>query len=84
MKKEYIKPCLEIEVYSLDAAIAAGCTNIISLGPEMMDKTACDEYKGGFGEWSLRTAEAEEVTTPFYPGACSCEYTSGGITYVTS
>lgn len=86
MKKEYTKPCVEIEVYQLDAAIATTCGNKINLGPEHPGYETCDEYKDGFGgstEWTLRSGG----NTPFYQNGdahCDCYYTSGAKGYFTS
>ena len=86
MKKIYEKPLIEIEAYQLDAAIAANCGNIVSLGPEAPGKTTCNEFKDAFGEdddWGTFSVR----NTPFYAdGAanCDCYYTSGGEGYFTS
>ena len=92
MKKEYSKPTLEVEVYQLNAALAAGCENLVSFGPGADGKRVCDEYKdafevqsiGGMGGLGIMSTTGN---TPFYgDGAadCDCYYTSGGVVYVTS
>lgn len=91
MKKSYAKPTIEIEVYELNAAIAANCGNVITLGPGIpgsAEYVQCDEFKNsGFlnilPEYGLNSTG----TTPFYSdGAknCDCYYTSGGKGYFTS
>lgn len=89
MKKQYVKPYVEVEVYELDAAIAANCGQIISLGPEAPGKTTCEEFEGAFDVFSLRPYASTNSAggTPFYDdGAahCDCYYSSGGGTYFTS
>ncbi|MBQ8856523.1 MAG: hypothetical protein IJ024_00110 [Lachnospiraceae bacterium] len=85
MKKVYSKPLLEIEVYKLNADIAANCASHVSLGPEAPGKTVCDEFKDAFevSSYGMRAAGG----TPFYEdGAanCDCYYSSGGGLYFTS
>ena len=88
MKKEYMKPHVEVEVYELDAAIAANCGQVISLGPEAPGKDICDDYEGAFGEYSFRpNSKARSGGTPFYDdrsAGCDCYYTSGSNNYFTS
>ena len=88
MKKEYMKPYVEVEVYELDAAIAANCGQVISLGPEAPGKTTCDEFKDAFEVFALRPyASTRSGGTPFYTdGAahCDCYYSSGSGNYFTS
>ena len=82
MKKVYKKPMLELEVYELNANIAANCGKEISFGPEAPGKTTCDEFKDAWDVFSARSGG-----TPFYEdGAanCDCYYSSGGGIYFTS
>ena len=90
MKKQYSKPSLEVEVYQLNAALAAGCTTYVNMGPGTVDGVypMCSDYEGSMGdgeiEWSMRPRGG---TTPFYDDQnqyCSCYYTSGGQILVTS
>lgn len=85
MKKIYEAPRLEIEVYELNAAIAANCQTKISMGPAYGSYTACDEFDfGGFG------VMAASYDTSFYKledhggNVCTCYYASGGEGYFTS
>ena len=64
MKKEYMKPYVEVEVYELDAAIAANCGQVISLGPEAPGKEICKEFEGAFDVISLG---------PEAPGKTTCD-----------
>ena len=88
MKKEYMKPQLEIEIYQLNAAIAANCTNVITLGPEAPGKVTCDEFKTGYGDETTPWGLLREAVTPFYNDGslakCDCYYSSGGNGYFTS
>lgn len=87
MRKTYMKPVAEIEVYKLDAAIASNCGDTVSLGPEAPGKTVCDEFKDAFEVFSLPGNARSTGGTPFYAdGAanCDCYYSSGGGNYFTS
>ena len=90
MKKNYIKPLIEIETYELSGAIAYNCTNVITLGPGIPgseEYQQCDEF-GGSGFLSLIPGvTVQSNDKPFYSdGAahCDCYYTSGGQGYFTS
>ena len=87
MRKTYMKPVAEIEVYKLDAAIASTCGDTVSLGPEAPGKTVCDEFRDAFEVYSLPGKARSTAGTPFYAdGAanCDCYYSSGGGLYFTS
>ena len=89
MKKEYMNPYVEVEVYELDAAIAANCGQVISLGPEAPGKEICKEFEGAFDVFSLRPnlSTASTGGTPFYNDGsahCDCYYSSGSGNYFTS
>ena len=65
MRKTYMKPMAEIEVYKLDAAIATNCGETVSLGPEAPGHTICDEFKDAFEVFSLPgNARAAAAGTP--------------------
>lgn len=88
MKKLYTKPQIEIEVYQLDAAIAANCGVIISMGPGAPGVNACKEFGDS---WVVTGMDGQVGTnaanTPFYADGsanCDCYYTSGGNGYFTS
>ena len=88
MKKEYMKPHVEVEVYELDAAIAANCGQVISLGPEAPGKETCEEFKDAFEVFSFRPdSKARSSGNAFYADGsayCDCYYTSGSNNYFTS
>lgn len=81
MKKEYLKPTIEVETYTLDASIAANCRTIISMGPgdPFTGKEVCDEFGGSMGNFSINTTPGS-----FYQNSCACYYSAGGQGYFTS
>lgn len=84
MKKEYIKPYVEVEVYMLDAAIALNCDPIVNLGPQALDIAPCEYFKDKFEPDAISTFSLEK---PFYADGsanCDCYYQSGGKGYFTS
>lgn len=81
MKARYIKPTIEFEEYELNASIATGCQEIVSLGPgdEILGFITCSEYDQPLPpapQSMFRSKEPEEVN--FYENSCSC-YLSAGI-----
>ena len=89
MKKVYAKPHVEVEVYQVDAAIAANCTLIINVGPGSQTLDQCSDYEGSFDMNSFKNPISTfSVTgTPFYENrdaGCDCYYTSGDRGYFTS
>ena len=84
MKKTYMKPYVEVEVYMLDAAIALNCSPVVTLGPEAAGKDTCKEFKDAFDTGSISTFS---VKKPFYADGsanCNCYYSSADSTYFTS
>lgn len=79
MKKDYIKPIIEIEEFELNAAIAAGCANIVTLGPGDQEHQTCTEY--GDGEGLLRNRSS---SNPFYEDSCTCYLSAPGGPLATS
>lgn len=86
MKKEYQKPVIEFEVYSMDEAIAANCTDKVGFGPGDYTNYVCDGFEKDDFEVALYSLRSSG--TSFYNGengpACSCYYSSGGEGYFTS
>lgn len=81
MKKAYQKPCMEMELYALDASIASNCSNTVTLGPALGEHSACKEYD--FGSFSMVRPYSER--TSFYDDyTCTCYYTAGGDGLFTS
>lgn len=84
MKKAYQKPCMEMELYALDASIASNCNNIMNMGPGSSDGShqMCSDWGGMFPNSRIRPYSAG---TSFYEDhVCSCYYTAGGEGYFTS
>lgn len=79
MKKDYIKPVIEIEEFELNAAIAAGCTTIVNLGPGDTTHETCDKYSGG-EDLNPKGRSA----TNFYETTCTCYLSSVGGSLATS
>lgn len=76
MKKGYVKPTIEIEEFTINTAIAAGCASIISFGPGVYGYETCKEY---IQEFSLaRTANN------FYEKNCNCYVNASGGALMTS
>lgn len=88
MKKVYMKPYIEVEVYALDAAIAANCGQIVSMGPEAPGYKTCDEFKDAFEMFVLNPSISTFSTEkPFYAdgsAGCTCYHTSADSSYFTS
>lgn len=81
MKKDYIKPIIEIEEFELNAAIAAGCDYHVNLGPGDSTHEMCSYFKDY--EWLGEGVRAVSEG-PFYDGSCSCYLSSGGVALLTS
>lgn len=76
MKRSYVAPTLEIELYELDQAIASNCGIVVKQGPAMGDHPECEGYVDPWGGLSLMSAPPHNVN--FYEDTnCDC-YTSGG------
>lgn len=84
MKKKYMAPAFELELYKLDKSIASNCQTVVNSGPEAPGHEVCSDFEdmftlGFFGDASLQNI----YNIQFYddaPGtgtACDC-YTTGG------
>lgn len=79
MKRAYVAPTLEVEIYQLDQAIASNCSIVVDSGPAMGSHRACDDFidpfsvaPGGMSVMSL------PYNVQFYEDTeCDC-YTTGG------
>ena len=79
MKRSYVAPTLEVELYQLDQAIASNCAIVVSNGPAMGDYAPCEDFidpfsvvPGGMNVMSL------PHNVQFYEDTnCDC-YTTGG------
>ena len=74
MKRSYVAPTLEIELYELDQAIANNCGIVVSNGPAMGKYEQCADYKDPFGGLRLMSLPHN---VQFYEDTCDC-YTTGG------
>lgn len=86
MKKVYIAPALEIEVYKLDANIASNCGIVVTNGPALGEHYLCDDYEDPF---ATSAASASSYSLPhnvqFYEDTnCDCYTTGGDYGYWTS
>ena len=78
MKIVYEKPGFEIEEYELTAAIATGCSVIITMGPD----EGCPEYAQPY---AVRRSASEPTSVPFSTEySCSCYPSASGSTLMTS
>ena len=76
MKRSYVAPTLEMELYELDQAIASNCGIIVKPGPAMEHHQECEGYVDPWGGLSLMSAPPHNVN--FYEDTnCDC-YTTGG------
>ncbi|MCD8382725.1 MAG: hypothetical protein LUC30_07415 [Clostridiales bacterium] len=85
MKKAYIAPALEVELFQLNTAIASGCTTTVDFGPDpsQNDGGKTCEY---FGD-PFAVSAAADGPIVFYESdssTCDCYYSSGDMNYVTS
>lgn len=84
MMKVYEKPSIEFEAYELNATIASGCVDKVSLGPAAPGYEVCDEYK----EIPMPTVSLfsayQPGDAPFYDESCTCDLSSQGRNLFTS
>lgn len=82
MKKAYSKPLVDVETYSLSAAIASNCSIVVHNGPALGDRQQCDDYEDPFAVDSENTfSPMAEHNVSFYEDNCDCYYSSGGQGY---
>lgn len=86
MKKVYVAPTLEIELYELDASIASNCSMVVDMGPEAPDaKKVCDSYYEKTGEERGISANSLPYNVQFWSEeSCDCYYSAGGKGCFTS
>lgn len=79
MKKLYIKPSVEVDIYSLDTSIASNCGIVVHNGPAMENHEQCSDYGDPFAGAGASIMSNEPVhNVQFYEDTnCDC-YTSGG------
>lgn len=86
MKRMYIKPSVEVDIYSLDTSIASHCGIVVSNGPAMGNHKPCDDYKDPFGSETASIMNNQAVyNVQFYEDTnCDCYTTGGDYGYWTS
>ncbi|MCD7754153.1 MAG: hypothetical protein LUH41_06395 [Clostridiales bacterium] len=89
MKRPYVAPQLQVEVYELSTSIAQNCDYKVNNGPAIYSpghyhqETACSDYAALTGENAISTASESNVN--FYDsGCCDCYTTGGGNVFWTS
>ncbi|MCD8021123.1 MAG: hypothetical protein LUF92_16565 [Clostridiales bacterium] len=83
MKRPYVAPQLEVEVYELSTSIADNCGITVDNGPKMesIGETGCSSYYDTFDDDPM---PASDYNVNFYNSeVCDC-YTTGSGNYWTS
>lgn len=86
MKKVYVAPTVEIELYELNASIASNCAIVVSNGPAVGNHELCDDYDDPFA-MSVMTLDLDDTphNVQFYEDTnCDCYYSSSDYGYWTS
>lgn len=80
MKKAYEAPEVEIELYELDASVAATCQQKPTYGPDEM----CEGFEGG--DFEVASRSSQKGATVFYETdkSCDCYYSASGGIYFNS
>lgn len=82
MKKTYVAPNLEIELYELNASIASNCALVVQMGPQGPGAIeVCDDYYAKTGE-SRDPSTAALYSLPhnvqfWSEETCDCYYSAG-------
>lgn len=88
MKKLYNKPEVKIEFFTMNENIAAGCGNVVNLGPGDGSHDRCSDYPDMPDEISLFAwnpgDHMDALNANFYPGSCECYMNAGDTTLFTS
>lgn len=78
MKKVYQKPCMEKELYVLDASIASNCRTVINSGPEHNGQDMCSDYRDLMGINSYSFYSKPHNVNFYEDTNCDCYTTSTG------
>lgn len=78
MKKVYQKPCMEMELYALDASIASNCRTVINSGPEHNGQDMCSDYRDLMGINSYNLYSNPHNVNFYEDPNCDCYTTSTG------
>lgn len=86
MKKFYMKPSIEVDIYSLDTSIASHCGIVVHNGPAIGNYEECDDYHDPFGSEGASIMNNKPVhNVQFYEDTnCDCYTTGGDYGYWTS
>lgn len=85
MKKLYIKPSVEVDIYSLDTSIASHCHIVVSNGPAIGNHEQCHDYQDPFGGANASIMSSTPINVQFYDvTTCDCYTTGGDHGYWTS
>ena len=78
MKKTYVAPNLEIELYELNASIASNCNLVVDMGPEGPGAIeVCQDYYDKTGETRPATFSLPHNVQFWSEETCSCYYSAG-------
>lgn len=88
MKKKYLKPSFEIEIYQLDANIASNCTVVVTMGDYGGNLDAgeipCNDYLEMVGLPTITGYSLRPYNVNFWEHTCDCYTTAGGAGFFTS
>ena len=89
MKKVYVAPALEIEVYRLDASIASNCEVVVVMGDHGGNVDDGEKYCSDYGEIVGiarigETADPNAYNVNFWENTCDCYTTAGGPGFFVS
>lgn len=86
MKKFYVPPALEIELYQLDAGIASNCTAVVTMGDYGggEGEPACNDYLEMVGKVAAAQTYSLPRNVNFWENTCDCYITASGDGFFTS
>lgn len=86
MKKAYVAPSLEIELYQLDTNIANNCGVIVTTGDYGGDpgQDPCNDYLEIVGKPTIQSRSTFAYNVNFWEKNCDCYTTAGGSGFFTS
>ena len=78
MKKTYVAPNLEIELYELNASIASNCALVVQMGPQGPGAIeVCQDYYDKTGETMTTTFSLPHNVQFWSEETCDCYYSAG-------
>lgn len=88
MKKTYVAPNLEIELYELNASIANNCATVVNMGDYGggSGEPACNDYLDLVGKLNPDSPSpwSRPHNVSFWENTCDCYTTASGDGYFTS